>query len=136
MEKHISIVNQLAQLDELAVAIEGISEEWELPMSLSMNLNLVLEELVTNIIFYGYEDTNEHHINIMLDKEDKLITVQIEDDAREFNPLLMAEPNIENSIEDRKIGGLGIFFVRKIMEEVTYKRDGNKNVLTMTKSIE
>jgi anti-sigma regulatory factor (Ser/Thr protein kinase) len=48
----------------------------------------------------------------------------------------MAEPNIENSIEDRKIGGLGIFFVRKIMEEVTYKRDGNKNVLTMTKSIE
>ncbi len=136
MEKHLSIVNQLAQLDELAMAIEGISEEWELPMSLSMNLNLVLEELVTNIIFYGYEDTSEHQIDIRLEKNDHLIMMQIEDDAKEFNPLLMAEPNIENSIEDRKIGGLGIFFVRKIMEEVTYKRDGNKNILTMTKSIE
>ena len=105
-------------------------------MSLGMNLNLVLEELVTNIIFYGYVDTNEHKIIIDLSRDNSIFRMQIEDDAKEFNPLLMAEPNIENSIEDRKIGGLGIFFVRKIMDTMTYERVDNKNILTMTKTIE
>ncbi len=136
MERRITIVNQLAQLDELAAAIEAISEEWDIPMSLGMNLNLVLEELVTNIIFYGYVDTNEHKIIIDLSRDNSIFRMQIEDDAKEFNPLLMAEPNIENSIEDRKIGGLGIFFVRKIMDTMTYERVDNKNILTMTKTIE
>ena len=116
LEKNITIINQVEQLEELAGILETVSEEWDIPMKVSLNLNLVLEELITNIIFYGYDDKNEHRIFIRLYKKDNEIEIQIEDDGKEFNPLLVAEPDIDESIENRKIGGLGIHFVRKIMD--------------------
>lgn len=134
-KKEISIKNQLTQLEVLVNELEILSEEWELPMSISLNLNLVLEELITNTIFYGYEDQNEHLIKIEMSFENQVITLKIEDDGKEFNPLLMAEPNIELSVQDREIGGLGIHFVRKLMDEVSYSRMNNKNILTLTKRV-
>lgn len=134
-KKVISINNQLTQLEVLANALEILSEEWELPMNISLNLNLVLEELITNTIFYGYEDQNEHFIQIEISYENQVIMMQIEDDGKEFNPLLMAEPDIELSVQDREIGGLGIHFVRKLMDDVSYSRTNNKNILTLTKSV-
>ncbi|MFZ4463385.1 MAG: ATP-binding protein [Bacteroidales bacterium] len=134
-KKEISIKNQLTQLEVLVNELEILSEEWELPMSISLNLNLVLEELITNTIFYGYEDQNEHFIQIEISIENQVITMRITDDGKEFNPLLMAEPDIELSVEERKIGGLGIHFVRKLMDEVTYFRSAEKNILTLKKSI-
>ncbi len=135
LEKNITIVNQVEQLEELAGILETVSEEWDIPMKVSLNLNLVLEELITNIIFYGYDDKNEHLIYIRLYKKDNEIEIQIEDDGKEFNPLLVAEPDIDESIENRKIGGLGIHFVRKIMDSMNYRRSDGKNILTLTKNI-
>ena len=131
----ITIVNDVKQLEKLALELETISDEWNIPMAISLNLNLVIEELVTNIIFYGYDDKETHEINIQLSLTEQVIQLQIEDDGREFNPLLLPEPNIDESIEDRKIGGLGIFFVRKIMDHITYERTNNHNLLTLTKNI-
>ncbi len=135
LEKNITIVNQVEQLEELAGILETVSEEWDIPMKVSLNLNLVLEELITNIIFYGYDDKNEHLIYIRLYKKDNEIEIQIEDDGKEFNPLLVAEPDIDESIENRKIGGLGIHFVRQIMDSINYRRSDDKNILTLTKNI-
>jgi len=135
LEKNITIINQVEQLEELAGILETVSEEWDIPMKISLNLNLVLEELITNIIFYGYDDKNEHQICIRLYKKDNEIEIQIEDDGKEFNPLLVAEPDIDESIENRKIGGLGIHFVRKIMDGMNYRRSDDKNILTLTKNI-
>ena len=134
-DKNITIINQVTQLEYLAHALEQISGEWNIPMKIALNLNLVLEELVTNIIFYGYEDKDEHEININLSYKNNTIKVQIEDDGRQFDPLQVPEPDIEKTVEDRKIGGLGIHFVRTIMDDVNYLRLGNKNRLTMTKHI-
>lgn len=136
MLKHnITIINEVKELEVLSMKLETLSEEWGIPMAISLNLNLVLEELVTNIIFYGYDDKEVHEISIQLSLDNKVIQLQIEDDGREFNPLLLAEPNIDESIENRKIGGLGIFFVRKIMDHITYERKNNNNILTLTKNI-
>ncbi len=134
-DKNITIINQLEQLEYLSNTMEMISVEWNIPMSIVLNLNLVLEELVTNIIFYGYEDRDKHEINIKLSYRDKIIKVQIEDDGREFDPLQVPEPTKEKTIEESKIGGLGIHFVRKIMDDITYLRLDNKNRLTLTKLI-
>jgi len=134
-EKKITISNRLDQLEILANALESISGKWGIPMNATLNLNLVLEELITNIIFYGYDDTNEHEINIHLSYHDKIVQIQIEDDGKEFNPLLYAKPDTDLSLDDRKIGGLGIHFVRKIMDDITYIRSDNKNRLTMKKNI-
>lgn len=134
-EKKITISNRLDQLEILANVLESISGEWKIPMNAVLNLNLVLEELVTNIIFYGYNDTNEHEINILLSYHDKTVQIQIEDDGKEFNPLLYIEPDTGLALDDRKIGGLGIHFVRKIMDDITYTRSDNKNIVTMKKNI-
>lgn len=133
--KNITILNQLDQLEYLANIMEMISEEWNIPTNIALNLNLVLEELVTNIIFYGYDDNDEHKININLAYQDKIIRVQIEDDGKEFDPLKVPIPAIGKTIENSKIGGLGIHFVRNIMDDVNYLRLGNKNRLTLTKHI-
>jgi anti-sigma regulatory factor (Ser/Thr protein kinase) len=134
-EEKLTIIYQISQLEELARFFEEISDEWELPMSASLNLNLVLEELVTNIIFYGYEDQNKHEITIVVILDNKLINIQLEDDGKEFDPLSIPEPDINLAIEDRKIGGLGIHFVRKIMDKIDYKRLDNRNILTLSKNI-
>ena len=134
-EKAITISNQITQLEVLANAMENISEEWDIPMNISLSFNLDLEELVTNIIFYGYDDKNDHEIRIGLSYDNNIMQIQIEDDGREFNPLLMAEPDLDVAIENRKIGGLGIHFVRKIMDDIIYLRSENKNILTMKKNI-
>jgi len=134
-DKNITIINQLEQLEYLADTMELISGEWDIPMNIALNLNLVLEEVVTNIIFYGYDDKDEHEININLSYEDNIIMIQIEDDGREFDPLQAPEPDTEKTIEESKIGGLGIHFVRTIMDDIKYQRLDNKNTLTLTKHI-
>ncbi len=134
-EKTLTIVNQIEQLEEMAKTLEALSDEWNIPMDIMLSLNLVLEELVTNIIFYGYKDKDEHKIIIRFSFDDKIIQIQIEDDAIEFNPLLASEPDIDESIENRKIGGLGIHFVRKLTNSIAYERTNNKNILTLTKNI-
>ena len=133
--KNITIINQLDQLEYVANIMELISEEWNIPTNIALSLNLVLEELVTNIIFYGYNDNDEHKININLSYVDKIIKVEIEDDGKEFDPLQLPVPALSKTIEESKIGGLGIHFVRKIMDDITYQRLGNKNRLTLTKQI-
>ena len=134
-DKNITIINQVNQLEFLAHAVEVISNEWDIPFNIALNLNLVLEELVTNIIFYGYDNTDEHEIKIDLSYKNKMIKVQIEDDGRQFDPLQAPEPNTEEIVEDRKIGGLGIHFVRTLMDDINYQRLDNKNRLTLTKQI-
>ena len=134
-EKILKITNQIAQLEILANTLDNISEEWGIPMNTSLSLNLVLEELVTNIIFYGYDDKDEHQISIHMSYIDHSFQIIIEDDAREFNPLTKAEPDLDADIESRSIGGLGIHFVRQIMDTFTYVRQENKNIVTLTKNI-
>lgn len=134
-EETISLTNQITQLDVLAGALESVAEQWDLSPAITINLNLVLEELLTNIIFYGYTDTNEHSILIHLSLENSILTVTLTDDAIAFNPLLAAEPDINQALEDRAIGGLGIHLVRKIMDDIHYERVADKNILTLKKSI-
>ncbi|NOU48219.1 MAG: ATP-binding protein [Bacteroidales bacterium] len=134
-EKVFSINNQLAEIAVIADTLESLSDEWNIPMNITLSLNLVLEELVSNTILYGYDDTDEHKIEIHLSFIDEIVSIQIEDDGREFNPLLVAEVDVDLPIEERKIGGLGIHLVRKIMDEIVYERIDNKNILRLTKNI-
>lgn len=133
--KHITLINDQAQLEKLAVSVEEISEDWSIPINLSLNLNLVLEELFTNIIFYGYDDNEIHEINIEFSLVENILEIRIIDDGHEFNPLNFPEPDINASIDERKVGGLGIYFVRKFVDKMTYKRSDNKNIITLIKHI-
>jgi anti-sigma regulatory factor (Ser/Thr protein kinase) len=136
MEERITISNSVEELAVLAGRIEELAEQWELPMPLTMNLNLVLEETVSNIIFYAYPDGNEHSIDITLSMSESEITIVIEDEGVPFDPTAMQQPDISLPAEDRPIGGLGIFLVSKIMDNVSYSREQEKNKLTLKKKIQ
>jgi len=136
MEERITILNKVEELAVLAGRIEELAEQWELPMPLTMNLNLVLEETVSNIIFYAYPDGNEHSIDITLSIVDGEITIEIEDEGIPFDPTAMQQPDISLPAEERPIGGLGIFLVSKIMDNVSYRREQEKNKLTLKKKTE
>ena len=133
--KHFVIQNQIEQLSSLAEKIEELAEKWELSQALAMNINLVIEEALSNIIFYAFTDTGIHEIRISVSLTNKRFTIKITDDGIPFNPLLQQLPDINLPAEERPVGGLGIFLISQIMDEMNYSRQKNQNILTLNKSI-
>ena len=133
--KQFVIENQIKELSSLAEKIEKIAEEWNLSPALAMNLNLVIEEALSNIIFYAFNDKNKHEIKISVSIDNKTLTIKITDDGIPFNPLKHEQPDITLPAEERPVGGLGIFLMSQIMDEMHYTRNNNENMLTLKKSI-
>lgn len=135
----IIVKNNIDELSVLYEKIEQLADEMQFSPALTMNLNLVLEEAVSNIIFYAFEDQNEHLIYIALslsgEEENATLKIIIRDDGRPFDPTANDDPDVSLAVEDRPIGGLGIFLVRRIMDQVTYNRENNYNILTLIKNI-
>jgi len=131
----ITLKNKINEIVLLDSFLEKLSEKWEAVAKHTFNINLALEEAVTNVINYAYEDNNEHLIKLDFSLENRELKITITDDGIEFNPLLKEDPNTELSLEERKIGGLGIFFVKKIMDNIDYERINNKNILTLIKKV-
>ncbi len=96
---------------------------------------MVLDELVTNIIDYGYADFDEHPIDVSLSMDGDVLTIKVEDDAEPFNILKAPEPELDVPLEDRDrpIGGMGIHLIKNMVHGIEYVREGGKNVLTLRK---
>ena len=130
----LEITNELSEIYLINARLDQIAEEWKIPSKTIGTLTLVLEELVTNIINYGYEK-GHHVIQVAFYLERDVLSIQLIDDGKPFNPLDAPEPNVNAPAEDRRIGGLGIYFANKLMDSLTYERIQNKNHLTITKII-
>lgn len=136
LEEKIEITNKLEELHKVNALLEGLEDTWGLPMPIVMNLNLCLEEALTNVIFYAYQDSGKHSINISIQYVDDKVNLLIKDEGKPFNPLEEAkEPDTEANVEDRQIGGLGVFFIKQFMDEVKYQRVGDFNQLNMIKQL-
>jgi anti-sigma regulatory factor (Ser/Thr protein kinase) len=133
--KHFVIENQIEEIPVLAEKIDELAEKWELSQALAMNINLVIEEAISNIIFYAFNDNDKHQIKISISLNNKNLVIKITDDGIPFDPLSLAEPDITVAAEERQIGGLGIFLISQIMDEMNYKRQKNQNILTLNKNI-
>jgi anti-sigma regulatory factor (Ser/Thr protein kinase) len=97
---------------------------------------LGLEEVITNILKYGYDDQQEHQIKIALHLTNADLCIDVTDDGHEFNPLEHPEPDAHKPLEDREPGGLGIFFLRKLFDDVRYRRETGRNILILRKHLE
>lgn len=133
--RKIQLVNQLEQLETINRLLDELAEAWDLSIPFVMKLNLVLEEAFTNIVKYGYQDNETHEIVLVFEKQNERLLVSLIDDAMHYDPTIAPDPDISLSAEERKIGGLGIFFIRKMMDKVSYQRMGSNNVLKMEKVI-
>ena len=97
--------------------------------------NLTIEELVTNCIKYGYDDSAEHQIEIELKFSAGELVVTVTDDGHAFNPLDLPDRNTNIPVEELPIGGLGIHLLRKMSDRMDYARIDGKNRLTLRKSL-
>jgi anti-sigma regulatory factor (Ser/Thr protein kinase) len=127
--------NDLAELAKLAADIEAFAEQHQLDAACVQTFNLCLDEVLTNIVSYGYTDTGPHEIYLDLEATPREVTAAVRDDARAFDPLTEAPvPDLNAALEDRKIGGLGVHFVKTLMTRVAYRRENGWNVLEMARA--
>jgi len=131
----ILLANERAEIQRLGELCERFGADERLSDEEVMSINLVLDELVTNIIDYGFEDAGRHEIRVTMGVEGRTLTIEIEDDARAFDPLAAPPPDLTLPLEDRPVGGLGIHIVRTVMDAVEYQRRDGHNILTMRKTI-
>jgi anti-sigma regulatory factor (Ser/Thr protein kinase) len=127
--------SNLSELDSLCQNLENFGQKIGLSKKQIFEINLALDELFTNIISYGFKDEGEHVIKVTLSPQSEVLCLYIEDDGIPFNPLDFKTTDVADSVENCKIGGLGIHIIRKLMDEICYERCGEKNKLTLKKNI-
>lgn len=105
-------------------------------MKAQMQIDIALDEILANISFYAYApDTGAAEIGITYDEAENAVSIAFKDSGRPFNPLEKEDPDTGLSAEEREIGGLGIFLVRKTMDDMAYRREDGFNILTIRKRI-
>ena len=110
--------------------LHGACEEWNINADISNKLDMCAEEIYANIMFYAYPD-KAGDIEAELKKTETGIILEFRDDGIEYNPLEKPDPDIGLPPEERPIGGLGIYMVKEMTDEISYKRADNKNILTL-----
>lgn len=126
-----------SEIARISEAVDLFFETHGLPDKERLQLTLALDELATNAISYGYPDgcSEPGAVRVRLSLDAGMVTAMLEDHGIPFNPLETPEPDTTLGIEERSIGGLGVHFVRALMDEVTYERDGTMNRLTLRKRV-
>ncbi len=119
--------------DMAAEALESV----DCPMKTMVQLQIVLDEIISNIARYAYKGTETGDLTVTLEVggEPPVASVTFIDEGRPYDPLAKEDPDITLSADEREIGGLGIFMVKKTMDSMTYERRDNRNVLTVTKKL-
>ena len=129
----LELKNEISEIERLSHAVEKCGQDHDLPSRVVFDMNLALEEIVTNVISYGFVDDGEHHIVVRLSLNQGVLTAAVEDDGRPFNPLGEPISGTDAPLEKGPTGGFGIHIVRKVMDEIEYRREDNRNILVMSK---
>ncbi|MFA5042624.1 MAG: ATP-binding protein [Kiritimatiellia bacterium] len=126
-----TIGNTLASIPPLITAVNSFLDRKAVPREAIFRVNLAIEEIVTNIVKYGYDDPGHHDITVNLTLFPETIRLQLQDDGRPFDPLQAPEPNVHLPLDQRKIGGLGLHLVRTMVGRIAYRRENGANILAM-----
>ena len=130
----IKLGNKLSELARFNQTLTEFGRRHSLAPKIMHDLNLALEEILTNIISYGYTDNREEHeIKVGLSVQPGEVRVDVEDDGQPFSLLEAPEPDTTKPLEERTVGGLGIHLVRQLMDGLDYKRQGDRNLLSIKK---
>lgn len=134
--KEIVVDAKIENLDEVLQFIEGELEANDCPMKVQMQIAIAVEELFVNIAHYAYNPKDgEATIRIMASGEPVQVSIQFLDNGKPYNPLGKEDPDITLSAEERQIGGLGIYMVKKTMDAIEYEYNDGQNILTIRKTL-
>ena len=126
-----------ASVKNLFVVLSFVNENLRLhncPPGLENQIDIAVEEIFVNIAKYAYPKGNGK-VTIFISAGDDEVSIRFEDTGKPHNPHEQAAPDLDKPLMEREIGGLGIFFVKKLMDKVEYMYVENKNILVMTKRI-
>ncbi len=131
----IILTNGLPDIEKLASALDHFFNQQGLDAQVKNQVNLVLEELYTNTVNYGFAGVADGHVEISILHMENHLEIVYQDNGIAYDPLQEDDPELTLNIEDRPIGGLGVFFVKTLTDHVEYARKDRFNVLKMMKSL-
>jgi len=132
----LTVPNRLSENSRVQKHFDTFAEDYGIPEKVRLKMNVVFDELLTNIISYAYQDNKEHGIKVKVELSADRLKVSMVDGGIPFNPLGVETPDMELPLEERKIGGLGIHLVRNMMDKVSYRRRIDKNVITVVEYLD
>lgn len=132
--KELVIDAEVENLDDVLEFMDGFLEEASCPQKTMIQLNVAVEEIFVNIASYAYAPgKGKAWITIEYSGDPSAVTITFEDEGVRFDPLAKEDPDTTLSAEERKIGGLGIYMVKKSMDDVRYEYRDNRNILKIYK---
>ena len=132
----INVKANIDMLDEVIAFVEGQLEEADCPMKTQMTISVAVEELFVNIAYYAYPPkTGDATIQMEIKGEPRYAEIRFIDSGIPYNPLEKQDPDVTKPAEERPIGGLGIFMVKKSMDEMLYEYTDGKNIVTIRKTL-
>jgi serine/threonine-protein kinase RsbW len=134
-ERRTAVPGDAAQLPILNRFLQEFWSAAQLPPAQALNVELALEELFMNIVMHGARPGLTPRVEVSLAVGAHGLTMTVEDNGPQFDPLKLPSPDLTTSLAERPVGGLGVFLVRRVMDTVSYHRVGACNRLTMTKSL-
>lgn len=136
MKKELNVKATLENLHTVLGFIEENLELVECPMKIAMKIVVCVEELYVNVASYAYEGVSgDCRLEFVVDDATpNRVNITILDEGKPFNPLEKEDPDTTLDADERKIGGLGIFMVKNIMDTISYERKGENNIIIMEKS--
>ncbi len=131
----LTVPASLEGLTRIVAAFDAFAAATALPESVAQAAQVALDELLSNTVRAGYPSGETGHIEAAFSASDEALDIHLVDDGVAFDPLARADPDTEAPIEARPIGGLGIYFVKRLMDDVSYERVGRENHLRLRKRI-
>ena len=135
LQRSLTLPNDINTIPQLNEFIDTVCEELEIDMALAMSLNLAMEEAVVNVMDYAYPAGTEGEVNIEAIADETQLHFIISDSGKPFDPTAKEEVDTTLSAEERPIGGLGIHLIRQHMDDISYERRDDKNILRLSKNI-
>jgi serine/threonine-protein kinase RsbW len=136
IERHTAVPGNAAQLPVLTRFLRDFWTECNLPPPAALTFELALEEVFMNVVMHGSGADQVPSVTVSFTLVNGGVTLMVEDDGAPFDPLSLPAPNVAASLEERRVGGLGVFLVRQVMDSVSYQRRGTMNQLRMTKDLQ
>ena len=127
--------NEPAELERVLGFVSDLCARHGITPQTEFDLNLALDEIVTNVIRHAYPEGGEHQFTLQIEVSDEEFVARFEDDGIEFNPLEHPAPDLTVPLGERQEGGLGIFLARQVMTSVAYQRSAGKNLIILRKKL-
>ncbi len=131
----VSVRNDLKEVSRTSDILAGFWAEHGLPPEPEMDASLALDEILSNVIRHGCEQDRDYDIRVRISLGSKDYELEISDDATPYNPLLRPDPNLDLPIEQRTPGGLGVFLVKQLADDLHYEFKEGRNILTFRKKL-